>query len=141
MALSKSAKLVTALILLVAAYLAGFLPTYLENRSLTNQVLTLKGQLDNSRESLGVTSLQNDLAQILIDAEQHNFGVARDRSTRFFDQLRQTIPNLHDEKLRQQLSAVLEHRDEITADLTAVNPESSTKLRKLFAEFPRFSQD
>ena len=136
MALSKSAKLITALILLVAAYLAGFLPPYLENRRLTSQIRDLQNRFSDSEAKQEVTSLRNDLAMILLDIEENNFGVAKDRSTRFFDKLRQAIPNLRDHQLRQQLSSILGRRDEITADLTSLNPEISSKIRKLFAEFP-----
>lgn len=141
MALSKSAKFLTALILLTAAYLAGLLPTFLENRRLKSQMEILQTRLRDSQANLDVTSLRNDLAMILVDVEENNFGVARDRSTRFFDNLRQAISNLEDDQLRQQLSSVLGRRDEITSDLTSVNPDSPAKIRRLFAEFPQLGRN
>jgi hypothetical protein len=139
MALSKPAKFLTILILLLAAYLAGLLPAYVERRTLSSQIEALQTRLSDTQAKLEMASLRNDLAMILVDVEQNNFGVARDRSTLFFDRLRQVIPSVSDEQVRQHLSAMLGQRDAVTSDLTSVNPESPARIRKLFVEFPQLA--
>lgn len=141
MALSRSMKLLVAVLILVAVYLAGALPAYLENRRLTAKVSDLQTRLNQAGGQLQVAALRNQLGMILIEVEQNNFGLAKERSSHFFDGLRRIIPDQTDPQLRERLAELLARRDEITSDLTSLNSETPVKIRKLFAEFPQVAPE
>ncbi len=141
MALSRSTKLLFAAIVLAAAYLAGFVPSYLENRRLTAKVGDLQARLAQVSGQLQISTLRNQLGMILIEVEQNNFGTAREKSSHFFDGLRQVMPDQTDPQVRERLEAMLARRDEMTSDLTSLNSESPAKIRKLFVEFPQPARD
>lgn len=86
------------------------------------------------QEQLRLATLQNELGMILVEVEQNNFGSAKERSTRFFDDLRQILASTQDESVKLRLGAVLNRRDEVTSDLTMLNPETAAKLRGLYIE-------
>jgi hypothetical protein len=137
MQLSRKTSLIIIAVLLLVAFLGGFIPTYLDNRELTAQVKDSQARLDEVQDRLRVAALQNDLGLILVQVEQNNFGLAKEHSTRLFDELRQAAATVRDGKLREQLTAVLNRRDEITTDLTALSPETAAKLRTLYLAFPQ----
>lgn len=127
------------MILLVEAFLGGFIPMYLDNRDLEAQVQEAQNQAARIQEQLRVATLQNQLGMILIEVEQNNFGNAKERSTTFFDELRQTTTTMRDDRRRERLMTLLNRRDEITSDLTSLNPETAAKLRLLCLELHQIS--
>ena len=120
--------------LMVGAFLGGFIPSYMENRKLKAEIEERQDQLAEAQERLQVALLQAKLGMMLIEVEQNNYGKAKERSTEFFDDLRQTATAVRDDRRREVLMAVLARRDEITSDLTSLNPETATKLRALFVQ-------
>lgn len=68
---------------------------------------------------------------------QENYGNARDCSTKFFNAVRQSRVAIRSDDLREKLAAVLDRRDEINSDLTALRPETADKLRALYLELYR----
>ncbi len=128
MALSRKTSLLIVAVLLLAAFLGGYVPQSLKNRELTTR-------MQQTQERLRLATLQNDLGMILVEVEQNNFGAAKERSTGFFDDLRQTIAATRDDGRKQRLTGLLNHRDEVTSDLTSLNAETAAKLRSLYLEF------
>ena len=139
--------------LILIAFLLGFVPVNLKNQSLKNelqrkqqeqeqahteQASTLQKQLAASQERLQLAELNNHLGMLMIKAQEKNFGEAREHSTKFFDNLRQFTQQTGDRNLREKLMAILNRRDEITADLTVANPGTTDKLRALYYEMYQF---
>ena len=127
--------------ILAGVFLAGYVPMYMKNRSLvascqeartaqTEQIAKLEGQLRFSQ-------LAGQAGRILIEVEEGNFGNARSLSTKLFDGLRMEAGAVPLESDRERLRGLLGRRDEITADLTALNPGVATKLRQLFVELQK----
>jgi type II secretory pathway pseudopilin PulG len=135
MALSRKTGAIIIVILLLAAFLGGFIPMYLKNQELAEQVKAAQSNLEAAQDQLRSALLQNALGLMLVEVEQNNFGLAQERSTRFFDDLRQAMATVRDDKTRARWASFLKRRDEITADLTALNPETPAKLRTLYLEF------
>jgi len=142
MKLSGKTYSIIAVILLLAAFLGGLIPMSLNNRELMGQINAAQTEARNAqasadavRQQLREAGLQNTLGLILVEVEQNNFGLAKDRATTFFDDLRQAVATAQNDKARERLAFVLKHRDEITADLTSLNPETASKLRTLYLAF------
>lgn len=121
-----------ALAVLAVVFLAGFVPKYLENR-------TLQARVAEAQDRHRISALHSELGMILIEIQQRNFGIAKDRATRFFNDVRQAVSTVEDAALRKQLQPILERRDEIVSDLTAVNPEIEAKLRSMYVDFYRIA--
>ncbi len=136
------------LALFLVAFLIGFVPVTMKNQSLSNQLQQkeqalaeragdLQKQQAASREKLRLAELNNQLGMLMIVTQERNFGEAKERSTQFFDALRQFTQDTQDNGLREKLMAILNRRDEITADLAAVNAGVAEKLRALYREMYR----
>jgi hypothetical protein len=72
----------------------------------------------------------------MIDAQLHNYSTARQRSSEFFDAVRDVEETTRKEPDKHQLTQILARRDEIIAGLTANDETAADKLRGLFIELP-----
>ncbi|RMG55607.1 MAG: hypothetical protein D6723_02340 [Acidobacteria bacterium] len=136
-------KFLIVVILLIVAALAGFIPMYVKSQRLETQLAEVRQQLErrttelrHTEEQLELARLHNELGRMVMEVEQKNYEQAKKQSTQFFDRLRDLLYRLEDEELRDPLQAILSRRDEITSDLTLLNPEVAGKLRKLYLDFP-----
>jgi hypothetical protein len=131
--------------LALVAFLIGFVPMSLKNRSLNYQLQqkeralaertsNFQKQQAASLEKLRLAELNNQLGMLMIMTQEKNFGKARERSTRFFDGLRQLIQDTQDNSLREKLTPILNRRDEITADLTTADVGVTGKLRAFYQD-------
>ena len=129
-------KIILVLVLMGGSFLGGFIPQYMRNRELERQLQEAKVEITNLDDQLQLSRLRNQLGVMLIEVERNNFGNAQKYSTQFFDQLSQLALRPREQALQQRLVGFANVRDEITADLAALNPRASEKLRTLFLEFP-----
>jgi len=131
--------------LVLVSFLIGFVPVSMKNQSLNQQLqqkeLALAERTSDfqqqqaaSREKLRFAELNNQLGMLMIMTQEKNFGEARERSTRFFDGLRELIRDTHDKSRRDKMMAILNRRDEITADLTRADAGVTDKLRAFYRE-------
>lgn len=127
---------IVVLILLVAAFAAGYLPKYFELSSVRQESQSERQRLDeilgSTRQELRLALLQGRLAMILVEAERSNFGTAREHSTAFFDALNETIVAESNNARRTSLSAIAQNRDQVTAGLAASDATVAQTLRDLF---------
>lgn len=131
--------------LILAASLIGFVWVSLKNQSLNHQLRQKEQALAEqtsdfqkqqaaSQEKLRLAELNNQLGMLMIMTQEKNFGEARALSTQFFNGLRQFTQDTQDNSLREKLMAILDRRDEITADLTTANAGVTDKLRAFYQE-------
>jgi hypothetical protein len=113
MAPSGKTKFFTIMILLLAAFLVGYVPLYQKNRKLEAELKDSQYRLAEVQEQFHIAILHNELGLILIEVEKSNFGIAKDRSSRFFDNLRQVTSSVHDDTIRERLMAVLKRQREL----------------------------
>ena len=104
MALARS-KLPLGTLVVAAAFLAGSVPLYLKDGRLTEKVSVLQTRLGQAGHQLTIATPRNQLGMILIEVEQNNFGLTRERSTHFFDGLRQVIRDQTDPQLRELIAS------------------------------------
>jgi hypothetical protein len=131
--------------LALLAFLIGFVPTSLKNRSLNYRLQQKERALAEqtgdfqqrqaaSLEKLRLAELNNQLGMLMIMTQEKNFGKARGLSTRFFDGLGRLIQDTQDNSLREILTPILKRRDEITADLTKADVGVTDKLRAFYQD-------
>lgn len=89
-------------------------------------------ELERVRERGVLSEILARLGAVVISAEQKDYTAARERSTRFFDALRDSQGSVQNQEWKQALTKTLGRRDEITADLAIENQQVMPKLRELY---------
>jgi hypothetical protein len=111
-------------ILLVASFLAGFLPTYAK-------LLGLQKELRAAQQENESLELRDTASLLYLQAIQKDFGLAADTSTRFFNRVQEVAGQTSDTGDRALLEELLVHRDRITSELARGTPEASSELHAL----------
>ncbi len=120
-------KIIVVVVLLIVAFLAGFLPQYAKGKRL--------------ERDLGVARQENSLAQLrdlaglaYLQASQKDYGLAGGTCTRFFDRTREVASETPDASGRKPLEDLLKLRDQITGELARGDPGVLNDLQTLFGK-------
>jgi hypothetical protein len=128
-------KLILWVILLIAGFLAGFIPQHSRARQLQEGVSSSAARLEACRSAEQLSGLRNAAALMYLQATLKNYGTAGNYAGGFFDQAQRLANSTQDPALRTLLREVLTVRDQITADLAkgdgAVVSEMQPVLEKL----------
>jgi hypothetical protein len=118
-------RIIVVIILLVMAFLAGFVPQYLKVKRL--------------EQDLSVATRENALAQLrdlaglaFVQASQKNYGLAAGTSQQFFSRTREAASQTPDPSGRKAFEQLLASQDRITAELAKGDPEVLNDLQVLF---------
>lgn len=125
------------LVLFLIGFLVGAAPLAYLYWQVNQKAETAESRALDLEERLRLAELRTQLGTIIFEAQNQNFGDARDLSTEFFNELSQAASTTQDAALRQQLEAILQRRDEFTADLTALSPQAAAKLWDVYSNFPQ----
>jgi hypothetical protein len=119
------------LILLLAAFLIGFVPEYLKNRE-------LRGQFEDGQKTLSGLQMQVQLGQLrdaanlmAFEVSRQNYGLARDYAGQFYAKLTETINSVQDPSLKKSLEEVASTRDATMQELAAPTPASLGLLQSV----------
>src|SRR5690349_3413355 len=108
-------RIIIAAVVLVAVFLAGFLPSYLRANRLESEV-------QSSRQEIAGASLRDLIALAYVQATQKNFGLAAESASHFFNRTREVAAEAPDSARRQALEALTASRDKVTAELAKADP-------------------
>lgn len=119
-----------ALLAIVLAFLAGFLPQWSRANRLQDELVVAEHDLVMSR-------LEGQLGAALAESLRSNYERSRQLMTDFFAGLdrqmdREAIAN---PRQRRELQAVLAQRDEIVTLLARAEPESTQRLMLLYTRY------
>jgi hypothetical protein len=104
-------KIIVAGVVLIAVFLAGFLPSYLKGKR-------LEGELREAKQENSLAQLRDLACLVYLQASQNDYGLATGTSTRLFDRTREVANQTPDTSRRERLEELLSLRDPITAMLT-----------------------
>jgi hypothetical protein len=116
-------KLIAGLLILLAAFLIGFVPQYMGKVRLRDELLT-------SRLDLRMAELRDLCGMMLLEVQGQNYGLAREFSTQYFEKVRQVAEDVPD-PLGQPLRELLTSRDSLNALLAQADPASSSHIQML----------
>ena len=123
-------RLLIEAIVVVVAFLGGFLPQYIKTRRLDGELHAL--QQANANAEL------RDLAGLsYVQANQKNYGLAAATSTRFFNRARELADLAADPPARKAMEDLMPPRDKIAAELAKGDPEVIGDLQDVFARTRR----
>ncbi len=120
-------KLIVAAVAVIAAFLLGFVPQYVKANRLENE-------LRQSRQETAGAELRDLIALAYVQANQKNYGLAAETSTRFFSRLRHRASQEADASRRKTLEGLLAVQDKVTAELAKGDPAVIGDLQELFVK-------
>ena len=118
-------KAVLAAIALIAVFVAGFFPQY-------RKANRLESELRQSRQDAAGAELRDLIGFAYLQANQKNFGLAAQTSSRFFNRVREVATQTQDTNRRKALEELLMSRDSITAALAKGDAAVIGDLQQLF---------
>ncbi|MEO8596465.1 MAG: hypothetical protein ABI759_24315 [Candidatus Solibacter sp.] len=117
---------IAAAILVVAAFLLGFMPEYLKVRELRGQLATVQRHAETDDLALS-------MGRVYLEASLKNYGLASQFSTQFFDRVRSMAGQDNNEPERQKfLQEALAQRDGVTSGLAKGDAAVLTNVQNLF---------
>ena len=119
-------------VLLLVAFLLGFVPMWLKFRECFSSLSEVEHQLNLAR-------IQNTLAAAVIDARRGDYEPARQAASGFFTSLRAETDRGNDSALsqaqREGVQALFTQRDEIITLLARSDPAAADRLSDLYVSF------
>ena len=116
-------------VLMLAAFLLGFVPMWLKAR----QCATILTEADHQ---LNLVRMQHNLASAAIDAQRGDYEPARQAASQFFTSVRAEIDEGDASDLtqaqRQGVTPLLAERDELITLLARSDPAAADRLSELF---------
>jgi hypothetical protein len=122
-------RLVLWLVLLVAGFLAGFIPQYLKAQRSREELSNNREQLASCKAETQLSQVRDAAAMMYLEATRKNYGIAQEYSQRFFDQVQQATAQSADPAAKKALDDVLKLRDPITAALAKGDPAVLSNLQ------------
>ena len=120
-------RIIVVSVLLIVAFLAGFLPSYAKANRLENE-------LREARREHSLAQLRDLACLAYFQASQKDYGLAAGTSTRFFDSTREVANRAPDSSVKTSLEDLLSLRDKITAELAKGDPAVLSDLQTLFVK-------
>lgn len=116
-------------LLVVAAYVAGYWPAERRAAALQVDVDTLRGQLATAEAQVRLGALLGQLLAATDAVEANNYGHAQQLSSAFFDAVRAEAALTPEARFKAVLDATLQVRDRVTAGLTRTERPTLDLLR------------
>jgi RecA/RadA recombinase len=120
-------RVIVVAIALVIVFLAGFVPEYVKANRLENE-------LRQSRQEGAGAVLRDLVGLAYVQANQKNFGLAAQTSSRFFSRAREMANQAQDATGRKALEDLLALRDKVTAELAKGDAAVMGDLQELFVK-------
>ena len=112
---------------LIGVFLAGFVPQYVKANRVENE-------LRQARQANASAELRDLAALAYVQANQKNYGLAAETTTRFFSRVHEVANQTADPNSKKALEGLLVSRDEITAELARGDAGVMGGLQELFAK-------
>ncbi len=119
-------------VLIVAAFLLGFVPQYLKGRALDNQLGVVRQQLNSEREKSQMDELGLLCGRVYLETNLKNYGLASQYSTKFFDGVQAMMSQAPDSNRQSFLQETLAQRDAVTGGLAQGDPSTLSTVQDLF---------
>lgn len=120
-----------ALLLIAAAYIAGYWPERQRRVALDDSVASLRAQLDEAEARLRAARLLGELLNVTDAVAARNFGQAQTLSSRFFDDVGNEATRTPLQDIRSALETILRDRDAVTRALALGEADVMQTLRSM----------
>jgi hypothetical protein len=120
-------KVIAAAVALIAVFLIGFVPSYVKANRLENE-------LRQSRQDGAGAELRDLISLAYVQANQKNYGLAAETSSRFFNRAREVASQTRNASHRKALEDLIALRDKVTAQLAKGDAAVTGDLLELFSK-------
>jgi hypothetical protein len=110
------------IVLLVAGFLIGFIPEYLKNRDLQDQLIPQN--IDALKLQVELSEVRDSASLMLLELSRQNYGLARDYAAKYYDNLNEAIDSAQNPALKKSLQELAATHDAFNAELSAANASS-----------------
>jgi hypothetical protein len=117
------------LVLLIGAFLVGYVPKYLENRDLRSQLENPRKMIDALKLQLQLSELRDLASLMLIEVSRQNYGLARDYAGQYYSRLNEVIESVQDQAMKKSLQELAATRDSVTDALATPSPASLNSIQ------------
>jgi hypothetical protein len=121
-------------ILLIAGFLAGFIPQHSRAHKLEQKVSASAAQIEACQLSEQLSQLRDSGTLMYLEATQKNYGTSGDDAGRFFDQAQRLANGNQDEASRSVLREILATRDQITANLAKGDASVVSEMQPILSK-------
>lgn len=128
---------VVAVVVLIAAYLIGYLPERRQRVAAEARAGSLQMTLELAEARLRGAKLLGDLLTVRELVARQDYGQARDRSSALFDAIRREAMTTPVPELRAGLNSALGKRDNITAGLARGEAATASVLHAIELDLRR----
>jgi hypothetical protein len=118
--------------ILVAAFLVGFVPQYREAGRLRGELGAARQEIDSLQWKIRLAGLRDLIGLVYMEANQKNYGLARQHLTQFFARTQELAGEATDADLKSLLESALQQRDDITAGLAKGEGAARDQVEKLY---------
>lgn len=126
------ARMIVGGVLVVAAFLLGFVPQYRKSRVLDNQLGAARQQLNLEREKSQMDELGLLSGHVYLETNLKNYGLASQYATVFFDGVQTMVSQVPDSNRQPFLQKTLAQRDAVTGGLAQGDPGTLSAVQDLF---------
>jgi type II secretory pathway pseudopilin PulG len=137
----KKALLILGIVLLGAAYVAGYWPQRQKLQEAEKNSAQAAQQLSSAQAVVHITRLENDLVSLVDQTQNQNYGEAQRLSSRFFDDLRGEMDRSPNAPYHQALEIIFARRDAVTSGLTRADAATIGPLRQSLNEVRQLSEN
>lgn len=110
----------------------------MKSRDLEQQVVQVREAGEKRNAALEAESrrlrLLAQFGTLMVDIQKANFGDARDHAAKAFDTMRTAASAEADATKKQRLEALAPKRDQLIAELTALNPAALGTAQAIYSE-------
>ncbi len=122
---------VAAVLAIVVAYLAGYLPQRGQRVAAEQRAEQLDGRLATAEARVRMAEVLGRSLAVKEAAMRNDFGRAGELASPFFDGVRAEVAATPDDALRAGLNDVLARRDAVTSALARADPASAGTLHQI----------
>ena len=124
-------RLIGGALLLLAAFLLGFVPQYRAASGLRDELRSAREEAASLRLKAHLAELRDLAGLTYLESNAKNYGIARQHSTQFFKRAAEVAAGTSDESLKALLTEVSGDRDQVTAGLAEGSGAVQADIEKL----------
>jgi hypothetical protein len=128
------AKIIGGGIVIVAVFLSGYVPQFLDKRRVQAELDDAQVRLSGAHRQIELDEIRRLAGKMLLEASRKNFGTAGEHSTEFFNRVRDLVDNPENASWKSSLMDLLTLRDSITSRLAQGDPSITTELQSLLEQ-------
>ena len=121
---------ILVIVLLAAAYVAGFWPQRERLSALTSENATMQQRAEAAEAKVRAGAILGELLTLKEVVQEMNYGQARGMSSPFFEHVATEAARTNDAAVKQALASILAVRDRVTVALTQGDASSVALLRE-----------